>query len=419
MRTVAEHLEAVLALVEPLPPVGTELEDALGAVLAQDVRADDALPHWDCSAMDGYAVRAGDLLGAGPSSPVRLRVVADLPAGSGAEPVLALGSAARIMTGAPIPAGADAVVPVEQSDGGVEHVVLTQAPALGAHIRRAGEDVRPGDLVLAAGTWLGPAQLAAAASVGAGRLQVHRRPRVAVLSTGAELVPPGRSLTYGQIHDSNSYLLAAAVREAGCDAVRVGAVPDDPAALAEALDAAEQQADLVVTSGGVSMGAYDVVKQLLAGRTGIDFVRVAMQPGKPQGLGRLRSGTPLLALPGNPVSAFVSFHMFVRPALRRLAGHRDAAPAVREALVEDAWRTPESRAQVMPVVLVDTAAGDGALRVRRAVEGGSGSHLVASLARAHGLAVVPAAVQDVRPGDRVEVLITAPELVPSSAGSPR
>ncbi len=312
------------------------------------------------------------------------------------------------MTGAPLPPGADAVVPVEVTDGGTTTVRIDVAPRPAAHIRRAGEDVAAGETVLVAGTLLGPAQVAAAASVGRAALVVHRRPRVLVLSTGSELVPPGSPLRRGQIPDSNSYALAAAVRAVGGEPVRVGAVPDDAAALRAVLehwdrpdDDGEPRVDLVVTSGGVSMGAYDVVKELLASHAGMEFVAVAMQPGKPQGIGRLPGGTPVLALPGNPVSALVSFAVFVRPVVRRLHGLPDVAVPLETGVVEDGWRTPPEREQYMPVVL---RPGPDGLAVRRAVAGGSGSHLVAGLARAEAFAVVPADVEEVRAGDRVRVM---------------
>ncbi|WP_024287546.1 gephyrin-like molybdotransferase Glp [Cellulomonas sp. KRMCY2] len=412
MRTVDEHRAAALALVAPLATVRLAIDVADCHVLAQDVTAPSALPRWDSSAMDGYAVRAADLAGAAPQHPVRLRVLADLPAGSDAEPEVRPGTAARIMTGAPVPPGADAIVPVERTDGGTDVVGVEEQPVPGAHIRRAGEDVAAGDLVLAAGTLLGPAQIAAAASVGCADLLVHRRPRVAVLSTGSELVTPGAALRRGQIPDSNSYLLAAAVRAAGCEPIRIGAVPDDPAALRGVLDAQDGTVDLVITSGGVSMGAYDVVKEVLAAEPGMNFVQVAMQPGKPQGIGRLGRGTPVLALPGNPVSAFVSFEVFVRPVLLRLRGLDDVRRQEVGAVVVDGWRKQPGRAQYMPVVLESaTPAGPGPgpehstePLVRRAAAGGSGSHLVVGLARAQGLAVVGIEVEHVRPGDRVRVM---------------
>lgn len=406
MRSVEEHRSAALALAAPLPVVAVALDDALGLVLAEPVTAPHALPRWDNSAMDGYAVRADDVRDASPEHPVTLPVVADLPAGTDAEPFVAPGTAARIMTGAPVPPGADAVVPVEHSDGGTTTVTVTRAPADGAHVRRAGEDVHAGDVVLAAGTVLTPPRVAAAASVGRPVLRVHRRPVVAVVSTGSELVEPGEDLGRGRIPDSNSYLLAAAVRAAGAEPLRVGAVPDDPDRLRAVLADLAARTDLVVTSGGVSKGAYDVVKEVLRDEAGMAFVEVAMQPGKPQGLGTL-GGTPVLALPGNPVSAYVSFHVLVAPVLRRLAGRSadDAVPDPVPAVADAGWRTPRARAQYMPVLVAD---GGPAPRVRPAARGGSGSHLVAGLAAAQGLAVVPADVEEVRPGDVVGLLRSDP-----------
>lgn len=414
--TIAEHRSAVLALVAPLPAVEVDVAHAAGHVLAHDVVARTDLPAWDNSAMDGWAVRRDDVVGATPEAPVTLRVLADLPAGSDAEPQVVPGTAARIMTGAPVPPGADAVVPVEHTDGFVEHaqdgrgrtlrdtVRVDRAPGPAAHIRRAGEDVHAGDVVLRAGTALGPARVAAAASAGAGTVRVHRRPRVVVVPTGSELVQPGVPLRRGQVADSNSLLLVAAARAAGCDAVRVPAVPDDPERLRAVLTEQEAAADLVVTTGGVSVGAYDVVKAALTGWGDVRFVRVAMQPGKPQGLGRLPGGTPVLCLPGNPVSAHVSFEVFVRPALMRLRGVERLDRPTMRAEVADGWRTPPGRAQYMPVAL--ERGDDGVLRARRAVAGGSGSHLVAGLAQSDGLAFVDADVSEVRAGDVLPVFRT-------------
>ena len=399
MRTLTEHRAATLALGLPLPVVEVGLELADGLVLAEDVRSDELLPRWDNSAMDGYAVRAADVA----EVPVTLTVVAELPAGSADEPVVGVGTAARIMTGAPVPAGADAIVPVEDTDGGTVTVTVRSGAIAGAHIRRAGGDAVPGDLVVVGGTALGPAHIAAVASVGHPTVRVHRRPRVAVLSTGDELVTPGTPLRRGQLPDSNSWLQASAVREAGAEALRLGPVSDDPHALHALLLALDDGSahgpfDAIITSGGVSVGAYDVVKAALADEPGVAFVRVAVQPGKPQGLGRLPNGTPIFTLPGNPVSAFASFEMFVRPALRRMAGHADVERPMADAIADDAWTTPPDRAQLMPVRWVSPD------RVRRASAGGSGSHLVARLALAEGLAVIPAEIDSVAVGDRIRVL---------------
>ena len=402
MRPIGDHRQAALDLVGPMPVTRVNLDGADTHVLAEDVRAPSALPRWDNSAMDGYAVRASDVSGASAQAPVALRVLADLPAGSEARPTVLPGTAARIMTGAVVPAGADAVVPVEQTDGGLAIVHIVQAPATGAHIRRAGEDARAGDVVLPAGIVLGPAQVAAAAAAGCDTLLVHRRPRVAVLSTGSELVVPGHALRLGQIPDSNSYLLAAAVRATGCEAVRVGTVHDDAASLRSALADLDGTVDAIVSSGGVSKGAYDVVKEVLAPEPGMEFIEVAMQPGKPQGLGSLAGGTPVFALPGNPVSAFVSFEVFVRPALLRMRGFVDVARPEVIAVVVDGWRSPAGRTQHMPVRFEPQGASTEPM-IKRAGPGGSGSHLAATLARAQGLAVVDADTVQVRPGDRLKV----------------
>jgi len=405
-RTVAEHLAEVLALVSPLPAVTTPIDEALGLVLAEDVTAPEALPRFANSAMDGYAVRAHDVAGASPEHPVVLPVVVDLPAGAESLTAVTPGVAARIMTGAPVPPGADAIVPVERTDAGVRAVTVFAPAAPGAHVRRAGEDVAQGDLVLGAGQELTPYRIAAIAAVGRPAVRAHRRPRVLVMSTGSELVVPGEPLRHGQIPDSNSYLLAAAARAAGASVVRLGAVPDDPDALRAALSS-RADVDLVLTSGGVSQGAYDVVKEALIGLPEMRFVPVAMQPGKPQGLGRLDDGTPVLALPGNPVSAFVSFEAFVRPALLALRGLRGAAlhrPRLLARAIEG-WTSPAGREQHIPVVLTQ---GEGGLEVRPAAVRGSGSHLVASLAVADGLAIVPREVGAVAVGDDVAVVRIAP-----------
>jgi molybdopterin molybdotransferase len=401
MRTIEEHLTAALALVRPLAAVEVSLDDALGAVLAREVTSSTSIPQFDNSAMDGYAVRAVDVAAAAAGAPVTLTVLADLAAGTAQAPAVRPGTTARIMTGAPLPPGADAVVPVEDTDGGLTVVQVRTAVPAGTFVRRAGDDVRPGDLVLAVGTEFGPRQIGAAAAAGVASLWVHRRPRVAVLSTGSELTVPGQALLRGQIPDSNSYLLAAAVRAAGAEPVRLLAVPDDAAALRAALTGQQRRVDAIVTSGGVSMGAYDVVKEVLADEPGMEFVQVAMQPGRPQGLGSLADGTPVFALPGNPVSAFVSFEVFVRPAIRCLRGLADLGHPQVQGTVVDGWRPRPDRTQYMPVTL--RRGGDGWL-VRPASRGGSGSHLVAALAGANGLAVIPAGTTVVRAGDQVRVL---------------
>lgn len=422
--SVEEHLDLVLAQIAALEPVVVELPDGvdrlLGRILADDVAAAVDVPGFDNSAMDGYAVRDAEVAAVIAGRPVQLAVIADLPAGSGENPALPPGTAARIMTGAPVPDDADRVVPVEETDGGIHTVLVREVDVERTHIRRAGSDVRVGDPVLAAGRRLTSRDLAAAAAVGHRALRVRPAPRVAVLSTGSELAEPGEPLARGRIHDSNSFLLAAAVREAGGIPVRLGAVPDEEEALRAVFERYAGDVDAFITSGGVSVGAYDVVKAVLAPLPSMRFGPVRMQPGKPQGFGRWSDGTPIFALPGNPVSVFVSFEVFVRPALRRMQGfaalHR---PAV-EAVAVQGWRSPAGRRQYIPVAVVrdavmpdevpreavprEVSAASGAdLRVRPAARGGSASHLVASLAGADGLAIVSEDVTEVHAGDRLPV----------------
>ncbi|GAA4793724.1 gephyrin-like molybdotransferase Glp [Streptomyces sanyensis] len=426
--SVDDHLEDILASVRPLDPIELQLPDAQGCVLVDDVTVPVALPPFDNSSMDGYAVRVADLAEAGEDTPVVLAVIGDIAAGSESLPTVGPGQAARIMTGAPLPPGAQAVVPVEWTDGGTgggaaaSMLPAGQAPegAAGevrvyrpveehAHVRARGSDVQAGDLALAAGTVLGPPQIGLLAAIGRGTVRVRPRPRVVVLSTGSELAQPGEELTTGRIYDSNSFALAAAARDAGAIAYRVGAVTDDPELLRAAIEDQLLRADLLVTTGGVSVGAYDVVKEALAPAGddedvpggGVDFRRLAMQPGKPQGFGSIGpERTPLLALPGNPVSSYVSFELFVRPAIRTLMGLDDVhRPTVRALLDAEApLGSPDGKRQFLRG-RYDAEAG------RVAPVGGAGSHLVAALAHADCLIVVPEKTTSLEPGAAVDVVL--------------
>lgn len=402
LRTVEEHRARVLEAVTVLPVETVGLVEAAGRTLAADVRARHDLPGDDNSSMDGFAVRFADVEGADAGTPVVLRVVADLPAGSADDPAFGPGEAVRIMTGAPVPTGADAVVPFEDTAGGLADSLGTvhvhRAPtASGAFIRRRGGDVRAGEVVLTAGERLGPFARAAAAAAGVDRVEVRRRPRVAVVSTGSELVPPGVAPGRGQTPDSNATLLASLVADADADVVLVAHVTDEAGAIDDVL-AHAAEVDVVVFSGGVSAGAYEPVRQALSDR--IAFEKVAMQPGKPQAFGRLDDGRLVFGLPGNPVSVAVSFEVFVRPALLLLQGRAVIDRRRARLTASETWTTPPGRRQYLPAV-VNLVAGT----VRPATPGGSGSHLAASLARAEAFAIVPAEVASIAVGDPVDVML--------------
>ncbi len=400
--SIEEHRDRILSLLSPGEVVQVPLALGLGRTLAVDLLAEVDVPSFDNSAMDGYAVRREDLVSASEAEPVTLRVVADLPAGSTTAVTVASGTAARIMTGAPMPAGADSVVPVEDTDRGVEQVAVRVPPVTEAHIRRTGTDVQAGELILSAGSLLGSRQLSAAAAGGAGTLSVRQAPRVGILSTGSELRPPGSALEFGQIHDSNSTLLQGLVAEAGGEPVLLGSIGDDPSEFGAMIERSTGELDLVLTSGGVSVGAYDVVKAVLA-PMGVWFGTVRMQPGKPQGFGLLPNGTPIITLPGNPVSVFVSFEAFVRPVLMKMQGRSELLRNSVPAIVQEAWKSFSGRVQFMPVRI--QIQPDGRSAVSPASGGGSGSYLVANLAKAQGLALVPEEKLEVHEGDEVELWV--------------
>lgn len=401
LRSVADHRARVLALGAPLPPESVPVTAALGRVLAGQVIAAVDLPGFDNSAMDGYAVRAVDVHGASPVAAVALPVDGDIAAGDTARHTLTPGRTLRIMTGAPMPTGADAVVPVEASDGGSEVVHVTAEPAPGAHVRRRGEDVRAGEAVLSAGTRLGPGHIGLVAASNVARVKVHRRPRVSVLSTGDELVPPGSVLAHGQIVDSNSLMLAALVEAAGAQVVGRGHLRDDKERMRATLLDIPGEPDLVLTTGGVSMGVYDTVKEVLREDGGVEFVKVAMRPGMPQGCGVVGPRrTPVVTLPGNPVSTLVSFHIFVLPLLRRLAGLDPDDDGRFTARAGAPWRTAAGKVELTRVVVRDGVVTPS---------GGQGSHMLGALAQAAALALVPEQQTQVEPDD---VLTCLPLLGP-------
>jgi molybdopterin molybdotransferase len=407
--SVEDHLAKVTALLSRPSGADLPLINCAGRVLAADVRAGVSLPPFDNSAMDGFAVRSVDVVGAGADHPVELPVHADIPAGRTDGPALLPGTAHRIMTGAPMPPGADSVVPVERTEGGewpgtgqnLESVVRIFAGAdPGAHVRRTGEDVASGTVALTAGTVLGPAHLGLAAAVGLDRLTVHAAPRVLVVSTGSELVLPPEPLRHGQIYESNSVMVMAALRRVGCEVETVRSVADDVDTFRAAIEPKLATTDLVVTSGGVSAGAYEVVKDALTG-VGVEFAKVAMQPGGPQGCGRW-NGVPVVTLPGNPVAVLVSFEVFLRPALRAVLGYQDVERTRVPARLTESLRSPPGKRQYRRGYY--TAQG-GHVTGIVGTRGGPGSHLLAAFTQANCLIVVPEDVTEAAEGTDVDVLL--------------
>jgi molybdopterin molybdotransferase len=399
MEPVDSYLAEVLAAIRPLRPRELALAEADGAVLAQDVTASSPLPAFDSSAMDGYAVMAADVAAASPGTPVTLPVAGEVAAGDTGRHEVAAGTAIRIMTGALLPGAADAVVPVEWTDGGTQRVTITRSAAPGNSIRRSGDDAMPGDLLLTAGTRLGAAQLGLLAAVGRGTALARPRPRVTVISTGNELAEPGEPLVPGRIWESNSFMLAAAARQAGCVARRHPIVADRQDAVLAAIEDELARADLLVTSGGVSMGGeHDVVKATLRKLGTVRFRKVAMQPGMPQGFGVVGpSATPIFTLPGNPVSAYVSFRLFVVPAVRALQNFNAKRTESVRAVLTAELRSPPGKRSFLRGIL-DREAG----AVTPVT--GQASHQLAALARANALIVVPERVTGMTKGDEVDVL---------------
>jgi molybdopterin molybdotransferase len=396
---VETHLAAILAMLPNPDPIELRVGDGLGLVLAEDAVSSTLLPATDNSAMDGYALIAGDLAGATRAQPVRLSVTGEVTAGSGELPTVARGTCVRIMTGAPIPPGADTIVPVELTlaEGGT--VSFHLVPSFGENIRHAGEDLVPGQPLVAAGRRLAPADIALLSAAGVTRVRCVPAPRVVIMSTGDELVPADREPAPGQVRDSNSVMLAAMVRATGGLPFVTGAIPDDVDALVEAFESNLGHADLFVCTGGASAGIRDLLADVIGRMGEVSAVKVAMRPGMPQIRGRI-GATPVIGLPGNPVSSFVSFEVFVRPAIRALQGRRDVhRPTIIAQVAEPISAPPHKRGYVR-VRLAREGSGWSARPT-----GAQGSHLITSIAQADGLAIVPEAVTEVRVGDEVRVML--------------
>jgi molybdopterin molybdotransferase len=434
LTSVEEHLADILGTIRPLTPTQLSLGDAYGLVLAEDVTATSPLPSFDNSAMDGYAVRVEDIASASEENPVTLPVVAEVAAGDTGAYALPSGTSIRIMTGAMLPHGTEAVVPVEWTDGGRARVAIRAKADFGASVRLAGGDAKAGEILVTKGTRLRPMHIAVIAAAGWGTVLVQPRPRVVVLSTGSELTEPGTPVIAGRIWDSNSFMIAAAAREAGCLAYRHAIVPDHPERVLPAIEDQLVRADLLITTGGVSMGGeHDVVKAALRQLGTIEFRKVAMQPGMPQGFGTVALPTsaaperespggllsrladrgevpeapvrpsehdrvPIFTLPGNPVSAYVSFQVFVRPAIGALQAYDGLGLEMVRAELTGPLRSPPGRRSFLRGVL-DRPAGQVTPLT------GQGSHQVATLGKANALIIVPERVTQMAAGETAEVLV--------------
>lgn len=396
---VDEVRARVLDSVSPLAPLQLALTDAHGCVSAEDVVAAESLPAFASSAMDGFAVRASDVAGATPQRPAELKIVGQALIGFRPETTVGGGEAVAIATGAPIPSGADTIVPIENADVQEEIVRLVEAAPAGRHVRPVGEDVTEGTVLVERGKRLGGPELGLLANAGHATPLVHPRPRVVVLSTGDELISPTEAPDFGQIRDSNAYTLFGALREAGAIPVLAGIIRDDPESLKQTVVDHLIQADAFISSGGVSVGERDVVKAAFFRRGDIDFYKVAMQPGMPQGFGHIE-GKPYFGLPGNPVSVFVSFELFVRPAMLKMMGRTQLdRPEVTATLATEV-SGPKAKMQYARVVV--ERGDDGWMATPT---GGRGSNLISTVARANGLAMIPPGTETAPAGSQVQVMV--------------
>jgi molybdopterin molybdotransferase len=397
--SVDEARARVLDGVSPLAPLHLALTDAHGCVAAEDVVAAESLPAFASSAMDGFAVRAADVAEATPQQPAELKIVGRALIGSRPEATVGGGEAMAIATGAPIPSGADTIVPIENAEVQGEIVRLLEAAPTGKHVRPVGEDVTAGTVLVERGKRLGGPELGLLANAGHPAPLVHPRPRIVVLSTGDELIPPTETPEFGQIRDSNAYTLFGALREAGAIPVLAGIIRDEPDSLKQTVFDFLIQADGFISSGGVSVGERDVVKAAFFRRGDIDFYKVAMQPGMPQGFGHIDT-KPYFGLPGNPVSVFVSFELFVRPAMLRMMGRTQLdRPEVTAKLATEV-SGPKGKMQYARVVVERGVDGWTATPT-----GGRGSNLISTVARANGLAMIPPGTETAPAGSAVQVMV--------------
>lgn len=401
MRSVANFYQDCQEAVGPQPPLDVLLPDSVGCVLAEDVIAPFDLPVADLAACDGYAVNHGDLAGASPDSPVTLRVLAELRAGD-IDPMANIqGGAIRIASGAPIPSGADAVVALDYTDHGEAKVSIRTQPRAGENIRPRAQDATAGDVVLERGARLGARQIALIAGVGRNRINVHPRPRVVIISIGDEIVEPGQEARPGSVFDANGHALSTAVADAGAQTFRVAAVPDERATLRQTIEDQLVRADLVITTGGISYGSGDTVREVLGALGTVRFDSVAAWPGHILGVGHVGEGTPIFCLPGDPVSAQVCFEVYVRPAVRAMQGWSKLNRPTVLARVNRGWYSPQGRREFVRVKL----SGDPRNGYEATVMGPPGALLLSALADSNALAVVPENTTDVREGDSLRCMV--------------
>ena len=395
MLTVEEARERMLDTIRVLAPEKRGILDCLGHVLAEDIYAVEHIPPFDNSAMDGFAVIAEDVQGASKETPVSLSVIETIAAGYAPKQQLEKGKAARIMTGAMMPAGADAVVMQEATQFDGERVKIAEAVEKAENVRFTGESVRNGDLVMGSGKLLRPQECSMLASLNRPEVLVHKRPRVAVVSTGDELTPLGNKLEPGKIRDSNRHGIYAQLQEAGCIPIDMGIARDDEAETERTFRDGLNRADALITSGGVSVGEHDVVKTVLSKLGEINFWRVAMKPGKPQAYG-MADGKPIFGLPGNPVSSLVVFELFVRPALLKMAGHSNPFRPTFKAELEEGVANKDKRTNFMRAIITQR---EGEYFAK--TTGPQGSGILYSLVLANGFIVIPPGVS-LKAGDEVE-----------------
>lgn len=397
MRSVAQYLAACLDVVGPLPPLAMDLSSAIGCVLAQDLAARTDLPQRNLAAVDGYALRTEDLDGL--CLPAHLPVVEDLGVGVDEQVYMVAGTAIRLAAGAPVPVDADMVVPLEYTDCDQAQVLISRLPGT-SNIHYQAEDVAAGDLLMKAGERVGARQVSLLASCGYGRLPVHPAPRVVVVTTGSELVAPGEALLGGKVYDANSHALANGIKDAGALVHRVSGVNDDALALRDLLNNQQLLADLIITTGGLGNGPNDCVKEALAPLGTVRFDKVAMAPGRQFGVGKLEKGVPIFCLPGNPLEALIAFEVFVRPALRKMAGRSRIHRLSVRAQVNGQWSKTTGMRQFVPVFVTGDHQGYQLQPV-----GDPESYQLSAFARANALAVVPEDISTVRPGDQLPVLL--------------